>query len=122
MRATPFHQIEINDPEIEVPQLAARYPDADRALVHYTLRWQPDKHNLTAILSALDKIFPFWYGRIIEKQNATVRLDATSQGKPAVRDVPATVRGFLSERFKEHAERDDVLALGGELLAEEGWR
>jgi len=122
LRTTPFYQIEIHDPDTEIEQLTTRYPDADVALVHYTLHWQPDKHNLNAISSALDKIFPNCYNRDLCQSAKITRAPAgvSASSLPPLHDVAGTVRRFLEHRFQEHPERADLLSLADKLLAEDG--
>jgi hypothetical protein len=127
LRSTPFYQIEITDPETQIPLLASQYPDAAQALVHYTLHWRPDRHDLPALLAQIERIFPFWYGRSLEKQGANVRpapraMEDAETPQLGRNNVAGTVRDFLGERFADHAEKDAVLKLAESLLAEEGWK
>src|SRR5262249_33846109 len=61
--ATPVYAVDILDPAVEIPQLADRYPDADRALVNIQFTYTAGKDNLEEILRQLEKVFPRWYAR-----------------------------------------------------------
>ncbi|MGL6344537.1 MAG: metallophosphoesterase family protein [Waterburya sp.] len=43
LNATPIYDILITDPDIELPNLKIKYPEAERALVSYQLTYQPGK-------------------------------------------------------------------------------
>jgi DNA repair protein SbcD/Mre11 len=121
LNSTPLYQIEITDPDAELPHLAERYPDAARALVHYTLHWQPGVHNRDALCRELEHVFPRWYAR----QFKEIGQESAQQANFApqrMEDVVGTVRDYLSRRLASHGQRDELFALADELLAEEGWR
>jgi DNA repair exonuclease SbcCD nuclease subunit len=120
--ATPIYEVDIADPAVDLPQLRDRYPDADRALVKYHLTYRTGTDNLEAILKELDGIFPRWYARDWRDANA---LGPTLAGPDAVtphQGFAETVRAYLQTELVNHAddERDAVLRLAEELLAEEG--
>jgi exonuclease SbcD len=120
LEATPIYRLEIRDPDAEIPLLAERYSDAERAraLVHYTLYYDPSKHHPMELSRQIEALFPRWYGRVIHKLgDPNAKQDGSPP--PAVHDVGRTVREYLMAQLPEGDERDAVLALAEQLLAEE---
>jgi exonuclease SbcD len=118
--ATPIHQIEINDPEKDLPRLRDKYPDAARAIVHYKLTYKPGRHNREEVCREIEAIFPRWCKRkiIVEGSPSNGAIEMSESQK---RDVPATVRNYLIRQLADDAHRDyrdDVMALAEKLLAE----
>jgi exonuclease SbcD len=121
LESTPIHQIEITDPDKEIPLLATQYPDAQQALVSYTLHWEPGKHNRDELCRQIQGVFPKWYDRSfkeIGRTNSSGRAFTATQ----MQDVVGTVRDYLTTRLEQHKDRDALLELAEELLAEECWR
>ncbi len=118
LESTPIYRIEITDPDAEIPHLAERIPDAQNALVHYTLHWQPGKHNRDELCRQIQSVFSRWYGRDFREIG---RPDGAMETLAAqhLEDVAGTVREYLDQRLDKHPDRDDLLALAEELLAEE---
>lgn len=118
LNSMPIYRIEITDPDAEIPHLAERFPDAQNALVHYTLHWQPGKHNRDELCRQIQSVFPRWYGREFKEIG---RLDEKEQILAAQRleDVAGTVREYLTQRLDKHPDRDKLLALADELIAKE---
>lgn len=116
--STPIYRIEICDPDAEISHLAERYPDAQNALVYFILHWQPGKHNRDELCQRIQSVFPRWYGREFKEIG---RLDEREKILAAqrLRDVAGTVREYLDQRLEKHPDRDGLLALAEELLAEE---
>lgn len=115
--ATPIYEVMIDDPETQLPGLADRFSDRDRALVRYSLTWEPGKHDRDEICRLLEMIFPRWYARDVR----AVGQDLTSRTANAVGtlvDVPSTTRAYLIEHLKNHPDREAVLALAEHYLAE----
>ncbi len=123
-----MHQITLDftlrDVETELARWRAEIPDAATALVHYTVRYQPQKHSLAALRSEIDKLFPRWYGRAEEKIGLEIAPRPMEIGNenatptnPLSGDVPTLVRSFLGQRLEESADKDAVLQLADELLA-----
>jgi exonuclease SbcD len=115
--ATPLYQIEITDPEAQLPALREQYPDAQRALVAYRLIYQPGEHNREEMCRELETVFPRCYRSEVVPVGSV--LAATRPELHAtVRNVPATVRGYLEEHLTQDPERDDLLALAEQYLLE----
>ncbi|MBW3635852.1 MAG: hypothetical protein KY445_05215, partial [Armatimonadetes bacterium] len=123
----PLYQITLdfcaNAPEIELAHWREAIPDAAHALVHYTVRFQPQHHSGAALRSEVEKLFPRWYGRAEEKigvELAPRPLEIASEiesTNPLSRDVPSIVRAYLRQRLEPNADRDAILNLAEELLA-----
>jgi exonuclease SbcD len=120
LTSTPMHQVIITDPEYDIPRLTNTYQDADRALVKYTLHWDPLKHNREEICKEIELIFPRWYSRKFEIIGADAQAERAWTAEK-MQDVTTTVRNYLGTQLKDNARRDQLLALADELLAEEGY-
>ncbi|HYT90152.1 MAG TPA: exonuclease SbcCD subunit D [Gemmataceae bacterium] len=119
LEATPVYSIDVNDPQTEIPALADRYPDADRALVKLQFTYTAGRDSLEEILRDLEKIFPKWYDR--------KWTEAGSLGQPLTIDEVGrhksfedTVRDYLRQELINHpdAVRDAVLARAEALLTQ----
>lgn len=117
LESTPIYKVEIKEPEIEVPLLRVRYPDAERALVNYVLHWEPGKHNRDALTREIEAIFPRWYSRSLPEvgpQLTQTRGYSTGQ----LLDVTGNVRRYLDDRLAKDSHRDELMTLAEGLLAE----
>lgn len=120
LRSTSIYHVEIIDPETQIPQLLACYPDAQNALVKYTLHWDPKKHIREELARRVEAIFPRWYERyFIEIGHNGDQKTAFAQQR--LLDVVATVRDYINMNLAGDPQRDELLALANELLAEEAW-
>ena len=120
LSSTSIYHVEITDPETQIPQLLACYPDAQNALVKYTLHWDPEKHIREELARRVEAIFPHWYERNFKEigQNGDQK---TAFAQQRLLDVVATVRDYLNMNLAGDPQRDELLALANELLAEEAW-
>lgn len=114
--ASPIYAVEIVDPD-DVSTLAMRYPDAERALVSYTLHWEPGRHDRDGLAREVQRVFPRWYARRF-KRIGEVEDAVAGSGVAAVRDVAGTVRDYVGEHASPEL-RPDVLRLAEALLADE---
>jgi DNA repair protein SbcD/Mre11 len=121
LEATPMYDLDIVNPQQELPTLPERYPDHARALVRYRLVWTAGVDDREAVLRQLDDIFPRWYEREVREAGALGK-SLTVEPPPVQRGFAETVRGYLETELMNHAEaeRAAVLALAEALLAEEG--
>lgn len=115
----PMYRIEITDPDIQIPKLQEQYPEAETALVHYTLHLDPSKHHRETLCREIESIFPRWYDRrfreIGQAQTPVIAFDAQK-----VQDVVGTVRSYLDMRLKDHPRREALIALAESLMTEGG--
>jgi exonuclease SbcD len=118
LESTPIHQIEITDPDTQIPLLVTQYPDAQDALVSYTLHWQPGKHNRDGLCRQVQDIFPNWYERSF-KEIGQVTDGRTTFAATHMQDVAGTVRDYLTTRLEKDPDRAELLDLAETLLAEE---
>lgn len=121
LSSTPIYHVEITDPDAQIPQLAEQHPDADSALVKYTLHWQPGRHNKDELYRALNGIFKRCYARDDVKVG---HEDTHKTGFTAQRmdDVVGIVNDYLKVHLAAHPQGAEIKALADELLAEGGWR
>lgn len=118
LSSTPIYHVEITDPETQIPQLLACYPDAQNALVKYTLHWDPEKHMREELARRVEAIFPHWYERNFKEIGQNVD-QKTAFAQDRLLDVVATVRDYLTMNLAGDPQKDELLALANELLAEE---
>jgi exonuclease SbcD len=119
--ATPMYDLDIVNPQEELPRLRERFPDAEQALVRYRLVWTAGVDNREAILKQLDEIFPRWYEREVREANALGPTLAAPEVAPVHRSFGETVRDYLQTELMNHpeTERDALLRLAEALLREE---
>lgn len=117
LRARDIHQIHIAGRD-DLFGLAERIPNAPDALVHYTLNYEPGRDNLQAMLREVERAFPLWYERKIERVAPVNEEGAAIVASLSnARDATTTVRDYLKERFSDHADRDALMERAEELLA-----
>lgn len=51
LQSTPFYEVEITDPDAQLPTLGQKYPEAQNALVRYILHWDPARAPARSALS-----------------------------------------------------------------------
>lgn len=117
----PIYHVEITDPDSQLPQLADQYPDADRALVKYTLHWHPQLHNREDLCRTIENVFPHWYERSFQEMGQS-EAQQTMFSQQSIQDVVGTVRDYLTENLIDDPQQEQLLALANELLAEEVWK
>lgn len=120
LTTTPIYQIEITDPDTQLPHLAEQHPDALYALVDYTLHWEPGKHNRDMLCQRIQQIFPRWYRRTFREIGGATQVASFTPQQ--MQDVVGTVRDYLRISLSGHPKQDELLILAEELLAEEDWR
>jgi exonuclease SbcD len=118
--ATPIYHIEIDDPIAQLPTFGDLYPDRERALVAYKLIYKADQgYNRDEVNQALEAIFPRWYQRQIDMGDTSLAPIEHSSGL-TLHDVPGTVRSYLNSRLVDDPDKDDLISLAEELLANRG--
>ena len=118
---TPMYDLEIFSPKDELPVLRDNYPECEKALVRYHLHYRAAEDNLHEILNELDRIFPRWYHRSwTEAGELGPALTVAGQG-PGHKSFHDTVIDYLKDELANHedSERDGVVRLAEELIAEE---
>jgi exonuclease SbcD len=118
LEASPIYEVVIADPEVELPGLADRVPDRERALVRYSLTWKPGAHNRDDLCRQVETIFPRWYQRDVRVSGQGLAPAVATSGG-VLTDVPGTTRAYLAERLQGHPDREVVLALAERYLAEQ---
>jgi exonuclease SbcD len=122
MPATPMYDVTIFNPQAELPGLPSLYKDSATALVRYHLHYKAGEDNLHQILTELDTIFPRWYQR--EWTEATALSQPMNvAGTPGThKSFRETVLDYLNGELVNHedADKEAVVGLAEELLAEEG--
>lgn len=117
LNATPIYQVTITDPDTEIESLSARYPDAARALVSYTLHWEAGRHHRDALAQRIETIFPRWYSRTFQEAGVSIS-SASLYSANHLQDVAGNARRYLETALLNDPHRAEVLALLEELLAE----
>jgi exonuclease SbcD len=121
LESTPFYEVVIDDPDSQIAGLADRYPQAEQAIVKYKLQYEPGRHSPDQLARDVQALFPRWYDReLIPIGDSATPMASFAPEK--LRDVVGTVRAYLNESLAGHAQREAILALAEELLAEEDWR
>lgn len=116
--ATPIYQIELTDAPTQIPLLREKYPDSERALVTYTLHWQPGVHDRDGLCQQIQEIFPRWYDRTLKEiGNETVASEGISMER--LDDVAGNVRDYFAKSLGTHADWNEISALVESLLADE---
>jgi DNA repair exonuclease SbcCD nuclease subunit len=119
LEATPVYAVDVQDPRQELALLSSSYPDAERALVHVSLKYTAGVDSLDALLREVEKIFPRWYAREW-KETGALDDPLTIGEAPRGKSFEDTVRDYLKAELVNHPddERDAVLARAEELLRE----
>lgn len=116
LRASPMYRVEINDIS-EIDHLVERYPDHEQAIVDYHVTYKPEDTTPQAIRDAVEQIFPRWSRHQVEIAGAD--LIGTVGGTSAhPENVPLTVKEYLLDVLAGNADRDELMTLAEELLAD----
>jgi exonuclease SbcD len=115
--ATPFHTITLDDPEAELPRLADRFPDREKAIVRVTVNPTNAGPSRDETARALRRLFPRLHE--LKWEEAPGGVGDPTPFTPRA-GVATTVREYLAERLKGDADRDAVLALAETFLADGG--
>lgn len=119
LETSPIWDFDITEPEIEMPQMEAKYkddPQAKNALIKYKLRWQPGKDNRDAICKEIDNLFPRWYAReVIELGRDDIAVLYKSR---RLDDMVGTVREYLGQQLNTHSQGKELQAMAESILVE----
>lgn len=121
LQSTSFYEVEITNPETQIPHLAEQYPDARQALVRYILHWDSATQNRERYCQEIEAIFPRWYDRVL-KDTHSGAVTETSLTFQQTHDVVGTVRHYLQTVLadRNESERAELLRLAEQLFVEEG--
>lgn len=112
--STPMHVVDVADTD-DLTELAQKYADRDKALVHIRLGWHPELGGPAAILAQLHDIFPRVYrvdARPIGETSVVHRLDVDRT------DFAGTVRAFLESQLEGDPRAERLLRLAHSLATE----
>lgn len=115
LAATPMYEIDIDDPETDLPALRARYPDHEAALVNLHLRYTAGVDSLESILRELEAIFPRWYARDWLERTENGPALTVGEAAPS-KSFEDTVREYLETELQNESDRVAVLELAEERL------
>ncbi len=88
LEATPMLDVAIGEPAEDLPLLAARYPDADRALVRCRVAYRPGVDDLDEIRRRLEEVFP----RLLQAGRHRGGPRGDRPRRPVRRDAPRAPR------------------------------
>jgi exonuclease SbcD len=116
---TPVYEVEIHDPQADLPALRDRYPDHEVALANLHVHYTAGVDSLEAVLRELDAIFPRWYCRDWTERS-TLGPALNVGGPAATKSFEETVRDYLGTELQNHPddERAAVMELADGLVRE----
>lgn len=117
LNATLLRKIEVHS-QADVDALVASYPDPQQDIVDVKVIYKPGEDNPDAMRDALEKIFPRWSERRIEAEGSDYEAGTVEDISTHHENVPETVRAYLNAQLEGHVDRDDLLALAEEMLAQ----
>src|SRR5262249_26515464 len=94
------------------------YPDVERALVRYQVKYTAGTDNLEGLLRELDGIFPRWYERSWH-ETGDLGPARTAGSVDTHKSFHDTVLDYLKEDLFDHPDRAAVQQLAEALLSEE---
>lgn len=118
---TPLYDVVMSSPDIDLPQLRKRYPDHESAIVRVQVTHDPDGMSRDEITRELRQVFP----RLYELKWLDNPVDGRAAAPAGVshRGSPRQVIGeFLSARLQDDPDRDELLSLAENYIAEEEQR
>jgi exonuclease SbcD len=119
LEATPIYDVEVNDPQADLPRLPERYPDHADALVNVHVHYTAGIDSLEEVLRELEAIFPRWYSRDWVERSTLGPALTVGESAPG-KSFEDTVRDYLGTELTNHpdADRAAVLELAEELMRE----
>ena len=111
-------------PETFLSRIAEQHRDD---LVHYTLKFNPQTHSFAALKMGIERALPGVYGFAVEEVGTEISSGPISlfasdeeESRPALSgDARGNVREFLNRRLQLHADKDAILALAEEVMAQD---
>lgn len=117
LNATPLYKVEVHR-QADIDSLTDRYPDSKRSIAEVKIIYKSGEDNPDAMRDAVAQIFPRWSERKIEAEGSDLDLGSVAGISTNPENVHDTVRAYLSEKLNGHVDRDDLLALAEEMLAQ----
>lgn len=117
LNATPLFKIDVHS-LAEVNALAEQHPDGDQAVVEVKIIYKPGEDDPDEMRDALEKIFPRWSSRKIEQEGSDFEAVSVDGNTMKPENVHDTVRAYLNTQLKGHVDRDVLLSLAEEMLAD----
>jgi exonuclease SbcD len=117
LAATPMYDVQIHEPQSELPLLRDRYPDHEMALVNLHVHYTAGVDSLEEVLRELDAIFPRWYSRDWTERGELGPALTIGEAAP-FKSFEDTVREYLGKELQTHEDREAMLAMAEELLRE----
>jgi DNA repair protein SbcD/Mre11 len=117
LNATPLYKIEVHSRD-EIDSLVDRYPESKRAIAEIKIVYKPGEDNPEAMRDAVEKIFPRWSERKIQAEGSDSNSGGVANVSTKSGSVHDMVRTYLNAQLDGHVDRDDLLALAEEMLAE----
>jgi exonuclease SbcD len=116
--ARPVYDVVIRAPELDLPMLRDRHPDAAEALVKLDVVYRSGRDNRQAILDELDRLFPRWYYRTCREESTLApSFDvAALLGRRSFRE---TVTDYAKAKLAGDDDLPALLGLLDEFLAAE---
>jgi len=110
MTATPIYEVDISDPQAQLPTLAERFPDAQNDLVNVHITYTAGVDNLEEVLRQVETVFPRWYARDW-KERGTLGEPLTLGDADRSKSFDDTVRDYLKAELTNHAEDERAAIL-----------
>ena len=119
MPSTPIYEVNILDPDADLPHLKAEAGAGCRDLVNLHIRYTAGKHNLEDVLRELEAIFPRWYARDWEESSRVGQTLVTGEADRS-KGFADTVRDYLSTELTNHddGEKAELLKLADDLIGQ----
>ena len=115
--ATPFMDVEISDPKVDLPRWKEMFPEGNDALVRCLVGYQRGTDDLGAIVRELHGIFPHCYA--VDARPAGEAGSPNGEAMLSLDAVRENVLSYLTQQLQEQSNRSAVLALAEKLLAGE---
>jgi exonuclease SbcD len=116
--ATAFHTIVLDNPEVEIPALAERYPDRDSAIFQVTVTPFAPGPSRDEIAREIRHLFPRLHElKWVEtpRENNAEEIDTFAPRA----DFTSTIRNFVMNELAGDPDKERVLALADEFLRTE---
>lgn len=117
--ATPFHRVHLTNPETELKELSTKYPDRETSIFKVTVDATQANISRDELTRDLRRLFPRLHELKWIDESTPTEVPAVATIDPRA-SLETTVRSYLEERFKDHPDKADLLALAETFLREGG--